>query len=186
MTRVLLDCDGILSDFISAYLRIVNRVTGLRFVPEQVTEFDINKSIGLSASDASLVKRAVGESPALATALAVYPGSRDGVAALQRIADVYVVTSPWNSNPTWTHDREWWLQKHFDIPAKRVIHTAAKHVCRGDVLIDDKVSTVQLWRAEYPDALGVVWSTPHNQNDSDAGPRTNDWSELCELIRRRS
>jgi 5'(3')-deoxyribonucleotidase len=182
MTRVLLDVDGVLANFVSAYLVLVRDVTGRDYKPADVTQFDIGASLGLSAGESSECKRRIADTPGLARCLNVYPGAVEGVSRLQSIADVYIVTSPWNSHPTWTHDREHWLKKHFDIPHSRVIHTSAKHVCRGDVFVDDKVSAVAKWRDAHPDGLPVVWSTPHNRRDLWDGQCTSDWNFLCELV----
>jgi 5'(3')-deoxyribonucleotidase len=181
--RVLLDCDGILADFVTSYLAIVRHVTGRDFKPENVTQFDITASLRLTPEEASTCKRTLGSSRGFCEALGVYPRAKDGVAALESIADVYIVTSPWNSCPTWTHEREAWLKKHFGIPHGRVLHTSAKHVCRGDVFVDDKVDAVAKWQTEYPNALAVVWDTPHNQDDHAPGLfRTNDWTSLYHLV----
>lgn len=184
MKRVLLDCDGILSDFVGAYLRILHEHTGIERRPEEVTDFDIGLSLGLSREQTARMKRAIGDEHRLARVLDVYPGAREGVARLRALADVYIVTSPWNSNPTWTHDREWWLREHFDIPHARVVHTSAKHLCRGDVFIDDKTSAVVNWQAEHPSGLGIVWDTAHNRREAWSGPRTSSWDALIEMVQR--
>lgn len=184
MKRVLLDVDGVLADFVSAFLIVVGRETGVVATPEQVTGFDICASLDLTREQASRVKRSIGSWPRFARDLTVYPGAIEGVAKLRSIADVYIVTSPWNSNPTWTHDREDWLMRHFGIPHARVTHTSAKYLCRGDFLVDDKVSAIEAWQAEHPDSRGIVWNTPHNQLDAWTGARTNDWDALCAMVTR--
>lgn len=183
--RVLVDVDGVLADFVSGYLGIVEAVTGRDFKPENVTQFDIGASLGLTPEESALCGRALSKAPGFCEALEVYPGAQDGIAALQKIADVYIVTSPWNSCPTWTYERERWLKRHFDIPSSRVIHTSAKHVCRGDFLVDDKVSAVRSWHQEHPRGVGVVWDTPHNQLESFPA-RTRNWSVLRIAVAQRA
>lgn len=182
--RVLLDVDGVLADFVSAFLAMVARDTGIVATPADVTQFDIGASLGLSKEQHSQVKRSIGAWTGMARKLEVYPGAIDGVKALREVAEVYIVTSPWNSNPTWTHDREWWLYEHFGIKHSHVTHTSAKYLCRGDFLVDDKVSAVEKWQAEHPGGVGVVWNTPHNQLESWAGARTNSWGELIAMVTR--
>lgn len=182
MKRVLLDCDGILSDFVRAYLYLLYVDFGIRAEPEQVTSFDIGASLGLTAEQSSAMKRAIGNEHELAKRMHVYPGAIDGVARLRSSADVYIVTSPWNSNPTWTHDREWWLREHFGIPHSRVIHTSAKHLVRGDFLVDDKTSTLVEWQASNPSGVALQWITPHNRRDGWLGPSTCSWDELCAAV----
>jgi 5'(3')-deoxyribonucleotidase len=180
--RVLIDVDGVLADFIGAVLPIVERITGGRYIHEHVTHFDFSASLGLTKEHAAAVKRKIGETAGFAISLQPLGGAIDGVRRLRSIADVYVVTSPWNSNATWTHEREAWLKRWFDIPHSHVIHTSAKYVCLGDVFVDDKTEAVDEWRAAHPQGVAVQWSTPHNRLDLWDGPSTNDWSHLIEIV----
>lgn len=183
MTRtILLDVDGVLADFVGAYLSLLERELGIVATREQVTDFDIGASLGLTSAQSSQMKRAIGSCEGLARCLAVYPGAVFGLRELEKLGEVYIVTSPWNSNPTWTHDREHWLRANFGIPHSRVIHTSAKYLVRGDVFIDDKTTAVAKWRNEHPGKLPVVWSTPHNRRELWDGPCTSDWAHLCELV----
>lgn len=182
MKRVLLDCDGVLADFTSAMLQLVNVFCATTFTPADVTEFDFAKALKLDRGHAAAVKSAIGGSPMFAANLAVYPGAVEGVRKLREVAEVYIVTSPWNSNPTWTHDRETWLKRHFDIPHQRVIHTSAKHVCAGDVFVDDKTSTLVEWCEHQRAGIAVQWQTLHNRRDQWHGFSTCDWGELAKLV----
>lgn len=180
--RALVDCDGILSDFIGGALATLNELYDTSFQREHVTEFDFTKALGMSAPAAAAAKRAIGSAVGFARHLDVYPGAIDGMRRLHDIAEVYVVTSPWNSNPTWCHDREAWLDRHFGIPHARVIHTSAKHLIAGDVLVDDKTSTCEAWRAAWPSGTAVQFGTPHNRRDAWDGARAANWDELIEIV----
>jgi 5'(3')-deoxyribonucleotidase len=117
----------------------------------------------------------------------VYPGAVFGVREIEKVADVYIVTSPWNSNPTWTHDREHWLEANFGIPHSRVIHTSAKYLVRGDFFIDDKASALDAWMERGGwgrKGVAVHWETPHNRREGWLGPSTNQWAELAEMVAR--
>lgn len=181
--RVLLDVDGVLADFVGGYLRLLAEHTGIVATHEQVTQFDIGASLGLTKDQAARMKRAVGSAEQFARSLSPLPGAIEGVRALQEVADVWIATSPWNSNPTWCHDREWWLKEHFGIPHARVTHTSAKHMLRGDFLVDDKTETLQKWLAEGQSGA-VQWETPHNRHDGWLGVSTNSWAELAERVSR--
>lgn len=178
---VLLDCDGVLADFIGGVLEIVERITGLCFDRHDVDQYDFCAALGIRGMDASLIKQAIAER-GFCERLAPLEGARAGVKALHLIADVYVVTSPWNSSETWTHDRESWLWRHFKIPSSRVIHTSAKHLVCGDVFVDDKTSTVAAWRDAWPDCGAVRWDTPHNANDAWDGTTCSSWDHLLAAI----
>lgn len=180
---VFLDVDGVLADFVGGYLKLLEEHTGIKATHEQITHFDIGKSLNLTDEQSSRMKRAIGDAHAFARALDVYPGAIEGVRMLERVADVHIATSPWNSNPTWTHDREWWLKKHFDISHSRVTHTSAKHLLRGDFLVDDKTDTLRKFLSVAGKGA-VQWQTPHNMQDGWLGPATNRWHELVEYVAR--
>lgn len=179
--RILLDVDGVLADFVTAFLAVVRFQLGRDHVPEDVTQFNLASSLGLSKLEFDQCAEIVSASGFCRT-LSVYPGATDGVAALHRIADVYIVTSPWNSNRTWTYDREQWLAEHFGIPHSRVVHTSAKHLVRGDVLVDDKTETLHTWQAEHPTGRAIQWTTPHNRADAWEGWATSSWVDLCRMV----
>ena len=181
--RVLLDVDGVLADFIGGALQIVNDLFGTAHVREDVTQFDIAASLGLTAEQGAVMKRAIGAMPRFAGALRVLDGAVEAVRQLHQIAEIYIVTSPWNSNPTWCHDREAWLDRHFGILHARVIHTSAKHLVAGDILVDDKTSTLEQWRAAHPIGIAVQWATPHNRCDAWDGASTSSWDELIAIVR---
>jgi 5'(3')-deoxyribonucleotidase len=182
-SRVLLDCDGVLSDFVGGFLSVVNRICSSAFTPEHITEFDICKSLGVTPEQAAEAFRAVSETRGFALGLQPLPGAIEGVRQLREIADVYIVTSPWNSNPTWTHEREAWLKEHFDIPHSHVIHTSAKHLVVGDVLVDDKTSTLVAWEAAHPRGVAIQWLTPHNRRDEWSGWTTRSWDCVARRVK---
>jgi 5'(3')-deoxyribonucleotidase len=184
--RVLLDCDGVLADFVGGYLGLLEDQLGIKATPEQITHFDIGASLGLSKEHSAKMKRAVGSCDGFARCLAVCPGAVFGVRAIEEVADVYIVTSPFGSNPTWAHDREHWLHANFGIKSNRVVHTSAKYLVRGDFLVDDKTDALPKWMDNNPDRRGhaVQWETPHNRLDGWLGVSTNNWAELLERVQR--
>lgn len=53
---------------------------------------------------------------------------------------VFFCTSPMRANPTCCNDKMNWITRHFSKQlCNRVIITSDKTVCKGDVLIDDKI-----------------------------------------------
>lgn len=183
--RVLLDCDGVLSDFTGGFLDLVNAEFGTNHQPADVTSYDIAESLGWGAAHARRAYDMIRDAEGFASYLRFLPGSQDGVRELQRIADIYVVTSPWWSAPTWCNDRTNWLRSYFGIEADHIVHTSAKHICVGDFLVDDKTSTLVKWQAEHPRAVAVQWQTLHNRRDAWTGPSTCDWAELVAMVEKR-
>lgn len=183
--RVLLDVDGVLADFTSGLLRIVHEVTGRSYAPDHVTEYDFARALSLTPDEREVVNRVISTRAGFCSGLDVFDGAYDGVRRLRSVADVYVATSPWNSAPTWTHERERWLWAHFEIPHARVLHGSAKHLIAGDFLVDDKTSACRDWQAAHPNGVAVQWQTPHNRNDGWTGISTRSWDELCALVEGR-
>ncbi len=183
--RVLLDCDGVLADFVGGVLPIVRQVTGRDYTHEDVAQYSFSDALGLTRNESEIVLDRISSSPDFCASLKPFDHAQNGVAALHAIADVYIVTSPWNTNPTWTFQREAWLKRHFDIPSKRVVHTSAKHLCVGDMHVDDKTSTLVEWRASHPSGAAVQWSTPHNRKDEWTGKSTREWGDLARIIELR-
>lgn len=181
--RVLLDCDGVLADFIGGVMPIINSLLGTSYTPADVTEFSFAEALGMTPEQGAAVKRAIGAAPRLSAGLAVYPGAIDGVRRLREIADVHIVTSSWDSNETWEFDRKAWFKRHFGIDHHGITFTAEKHRVTGDVLVDDKTSTCEAWRAAWPQGVAVLWATPHNRRDLWDGQCTSDWDRLIDIVR---
>jgi 5'(3')-deoxyribonucleotidase len=182
--RVLLDCDGVLADFVGGFLKLVNARFGTSLSSADVTCWDIAEALGWSRERAMEAYGLITECDQFAAKLDVLAGAVSGVRRLREVAEVYIVTSPWWSQPTWLRDRTNWLHKHFGITANNVVYTGAKHLIVGDVLVDDKTSTCEAWRAAHPGGVAVQWSTPHNLRDRWDGPSTLDWNFLIDEIIR--
>lgn len=184
MTRptVLLDCDDVLTDFIGGVLEIVHRVTGRRHTQEDVDQWDFATALKLTNDERRAVQDIISLSRGWCESLAVLPGAVDGVGALREIADVYILTAPWSSCPTWTHERERWLMRRLNIPSRWVIHTAAKHLVWGDVFVDDRTETVEKWATAWLDSSALRWATPHNRRDAFRGTTVSTWDEVLRRV----
>ncbi len=161
---IALDCDGLLSDFTTGALRIVEEVTGRKHVPADVGEFDFTKALGLSADEARAVKQTISDRRGFAAALLPYPGARQGVRRLRELGDVVCVTSPWDSNAWWRAERESWLALHFGIDV--VHHAEDKSGYPADVFVDDRSKHVHAWLTAQPGGTAVFWRTPHNTGEA--------------------
>src|SRR5258708_4850965 len=135
-TRFLIDCDGILSNFIDPCLEHVNRILGTSFKHDEVNQWDIFEALDVQPQVAEEVFDLM-KLEGACSALPLYEGAKEGVAKLREMCDVYVVTSPM-SGPHWAHERERWLLKHFGIAASHVISTPAKYCVAGDFLLEDQ------------------------------------------------
>jgi 5'(3')-deoxyribonucleotidase len=181
MIRVLLDCDGVLSDFVGGYLRALNAMHGTNHRAEDVKTHDIGITLGLTRQMTDGLHWTIRHQPGFVKSLAPLPGAVSGVAALRRSADVHVVTAPWFDAATWDSERRQWLWDHFRIPGERVTSTHAKYICAGDVLVDDKVEHLKSWHDEHPRGLAVLWEQPYN-SETDWHVRTQSWPVLVDMV----
>jgi len=172
--RLLLDVDGVLADFLAPSLSILARLSGRTYVYDDFKTWDIFDTVPREFEKPFF--DAVNQ-PGWCRSLPVYEGAVAGVRPLIEVTDLYVVTSPMNHVPTWMFEREGWLQEHFGVHHKRVVHTSAKFLCLGDVLVDDRPANIEAWEAEHPGGLGLLWDQPYNRG-SKAGLRVFDWSHV--------
>jgi 5'(3')-deoxyribonucleotidase len=186
---VLLDCDGVLADFTGAVCHWASVMFKREFSPSQVTQWDFCKALDLSDTETKQVKVLLSESDRFWPNLQPMDGAADAVRRLRMVADVYVVTSPWDSCPTWEYERKAWLQRVMGIPKADVLMGPAKHIVAGDVFVDDKPETVaqwnrdQGWFSEGGRSHAVLWDTPYNRRaDEGFDLRTSAWSDVLALV----
>jgi hypothetical protein len=180
---IALDVDGLLANFTAGALRVVEEVTGKRFSLADVTAFDFTKALGLTAAEASAVKKVIGSRRGFAMSLPPYPEARQGVRRLRELGEVFCVTSPWDSNAWWRAERDSWLALHFGIDV--VHHAVDKIGYEADVFVDDKSSHVRDWLSAWPGRTAVFWRTPHNTSEPVpcGAHSTGSWDALYEIAR---
>jgi len=177
---VLLDCDGVLADFVSAALRIVKSLTGRYYSPETITTWEVFDSLPEDERVRSEVYRAM-KAPGGCSNIPVYADALSGVKRLREIADVVAVTSPFKGSLTWAHEREVWLEKYFGI--SNVIHARDKRRVHGDFFVDDKPEHIREWLAYWatrdPNCVGILWQTPR----VDQLPHgVSTWDQVIEIV----
>jgi 5'(3')-deoxyribonucleotidase len=172
---ILLDVDGVLANFIEANLATL-RELGVERQHDDVRAWSIEESLGLSSAQRAQMKARWSEAGFCAS-IPAYEGAAAGVELLRSIGEVYAITAPMWSAPTWQHERTEWLMRHFDFTRDQVVSTAAKHLVRGDILVEDKPETLARWAAAWPGALPVLWDRPYNA-EADHPVRTRSWGLL--------
>lgn len=180
---IILDCDGVLSDFVAGMLPLVEEVTGKRFTHADVTMFNFVEALGLSKADGAAVKNLIGSRRGFAASLPSYPNARQGVRRLRDLGDIYCVTTPWDTNPWWRSERDSWLALHFGID--RVEHASDKSTYDADLFVDDHSSHVRDWLSKRADRTAVFWRTPHNTPESVpvGAHSTSSWEALYQIAR---
>lgn len=178
---ILLDCDGILSDFVSPALELVYNHTGDRHYVSEIVQWDVFAAIGKKQHE-HILDKAVKES-AFCSNLPVMFGAQEAVESLRQLGEVYIVTSPYHA-PSWVYERTLWLEKHFGFTRKQIVNTPAKHLVMGDVLVDDSEKNLKDWKETNPDGLAILWDSPWNRHVDHVGVRRlYDWDSVVETIK---
>ena len=175
---VLVDVDGILANFIQAALDIVEDVSGKKYHHDDIKTWDVFDSL---VEHKHLMDDVYGalKSQHGCYNIPIYDGAQEGVRALQQVAHVIILTSPFGGSRTWMREREQWLVNHFNISPKDIFHGHHKHLVRGDIFIDDKVEHIEAWSQAHPKSAGRLWTREYNK--SSTLPRVSTWEEVLEL-----
>lgn len=187
MKCVLMDVDGVIADFSQAYVncarKVIDRELGdVDFLLR--TDWDIGDALKLTVKEKDKV-HSLFDWPGFGLTLKPLSGSIEGVRRIAEISDLYFVTAPYETNPTWCYDRRKWLCDKFgDELGKKVIYTKYKYLVAGDLLVDDRTENVADWFKAMKrlniSAKGIVWAYGFNQKAP--YPRTNDWDLLYKWV----
>lgn len=178
---MLLDVDGVLADFVSPALAILEVLGAGKFTHADVKTWEICEAIGRPDLVGKFYKMT--DRAGFCYDIPVIAGAKAGVKQCRTVADVMFVTSPMD-NQYWVWERNRWLQKHFKAGKKSTIQTDAKHAVSGHVFVDDKPSNVREWLAHNKSSIGILWDAPYNRDVNDL-PRLSSWEDLVTLLRER-
>jgi 5'-nucleotidase len=181
--RTLCDIDGVVCNFVQMFLSAVEAATGIHADQKDIKTFYVEESLKLNDFQKKNVWDIV-NSVGIAARMNPLPGAVEGVKALAKVSDLYFVTAPIDTSPTWDYDRRQWLIKHFgEELGKKVLFTASKEVVAGDIFIDDKPENLEEWKKAWPHGICVLWDQPYNQNGHVRLPRTSDWSAVVKVAK---
>lgn len=179
--KVLLDIDGVVLDFVSPVLRLINDRTGGDFVESDVTGWDIYQALGVDKEVARLVDAAIMQ-PGFCANLEPYEGAVKGLIMLRELADVYPVTAPF-AGPNWIGEREVALTA-LGFDRRDIVFTHNKSLVTGDFIVDDKASTLVSWQIAHPDGVPILMSRPWNAAERAGTPglAVSTWLGLYNAI----
>ncbi len=185
--RILVDCDGILSDFVSPALDLIHGHTGDRHLIEEITQWDVFAAVKKKEHE-HILDTAV-EHQEFCAKMPLQPGAQEAIERLRELGDVYIITSPYDAR-SWVFERTRWLVNHFGFNKKQVANVSAKFLVPGDVLLDDSDSNLKDWLAEWPTGvttshqLALLWDRPWNRHANQPGVnRVHDWDMVVSKVK---
>jgi 5'(3')-deoxyribonucleotidase len=163
--RILVDVDGVLADFITSFMRCYEYLGGETpegFKWEEWGSFE-------KLPDKDLLNAAWAHPLLFGGHLDPYPGAMPALKKLNKVHEVYLVTSiasPWETH---VPARTRWLRNNapfLDI-RKQVIVANNKGVVQGDLLVDDYLVNLAEWSSWNPLGCPVVIDHPWNRSDNE-------------------
>lgn len=176
---ILVDMDGVLCHWNHEYDRLLDLADPEKLItrtPEQRT-FDL---FGGRPEAHQKMILDVMNTPGFYRNLAPIEGGKEALNEMIELGHtVYLVSSPFPSNPTCASDKFAWVIEHLGEEwAQRLILTMDKTAVVGDVLIDDKP---KIHGKVVPEWTHVVFDAPWNQEEHDK-PRVMDWSDWKSVV----
>lgn len=134
---ILVDCDGVLSDFTGAVCREASEVAGREISPLEVTSWHMPTSFAFDQRQSKALYARITKK-GFCLNLEPLAGTVQAVQKLKQLGEVVFVTSPWDSSPYWMHERNLWLRNFHGAEPRSIIHTHKKYLIQGEVIIDDR------------------------------------------------
>lgn len=182
--RFLCDVDGICADFMKETIAIVNQITNQGLTYEQLSHWEVLDYI----IDEEHKKNARNElnKAGLCERLELYDNSLEAIKELNKITNLYFITSPMYQNVGWLNERHAWLIKHFNIESRQLGFIKDKFIVHGDFLLDDAEWNLIKWIEEPINKNGkaLLWDRPWNKHVEDSRIlRVYNWKQVLELVK---
>jgi 5'(3')-deoxyribonucleotidase len=160
--NILLDMDGVLSDFLKSALRLLPKKNGSFYTAQDYAQdygkwWGSDKHYGYTVND---VFKLIEKKENFWFDLDPFPWAKDLYKYLSSIGDVTIVTTP-IEDPDCARQKLAWLKYHLGITSKDVIIGGKKYLLAGNgILIDDWSNNVD----KFKEAGGKAILVPSNWN----------------------
>lgn len=173
-TRVLLDLDGVIRDFIKSVESVYKREYPDHVIKEVVSR-ELHNFFPIGEGINEFIKDKFGEEILLNAP--AYPGAVDALRKWQDKFEIVIVTA---QPDDWRYSTYSWIGNH-RLPVNEVKITYAKHTVDGFALLDDFQENLELFT--HTGRLAVCMDQPWNQEWK--GERVNTVDEFFELVHER-
>jgi 5'(3')-deoxyribonucleotidase len=182
---ILIDCDGVLSNFSEMAVGIIKEQFGIDVVCDGKNwdYFDYPEILPIKGK----IWDYICGTPGIIRGLKKYNYADELISRLREIGHVICVTSTPRSQ-YYPSERFMWLIEELGFARKDVIIGYHKHLVWGDVFIDDKPSNVVSWTRRWY-GVPVLWQTPGwyiDSREEDPGNifRTGSVDELFDYLHK--
>jgi len=164
------DADGVLLDFLTPALHLVQEMTGIIATPLNIHTWDMMESLDIDSAMADAIYRRMTE-PGYSSRIPLYTGAAEHIEWVKTWADVHIVTSPTIRSQHWAHERDMTFAREFGIGWRNVHHTDSKYLFDSDALVEDKTSNLEKWTTwgwtRYrKHRCALLFSQPYNEPKS--------------------
>jgi 5'(3')-deoxyribonucleotidase len=161
--RILIDCDGVLSNFAEHIKPLCPELAALlndEMSCRTVAFHHLFKS--LSKEEEERAWERIEATPGWVESMPAYPGTAERLTQLREIGEVIAVTSPAHTS-RWAHERSAWLMRH-GFTKRTIVQTTRKSIVHGNVFIDDNPLMIDDWWEEqarigsWQPRAAVLWA----------------------------
>lgn len=189
--RVLLDVDGVLANFCDLAIEVARTMNSCfdDMTHDDIDQWDVDLTFKnrLPADDPGFRTEFWDRinSPGNILNIKPYPGAQETIKELSEFADIYYVTTPILHNLTWCYERAQWLIEKFKAKPQQIVLTWAKHLCQGEMFVDDKPSNVESWGFSNDVYDSYLFRRPYNTS-SLWGNSLNSYQHLIQEAKERT
>lgn len=179
--HIAVDVDGVLADMVGRLLERLS-AAGYCYAESEVKHFDFSRTFSPTAL--SIANHIMGE-PGFAASLDWYQGARVFLSILQDLGAVAIATAPYKGSPTWAADRVKWLSSRVHPNDIISVPTPLKHLATqfADVLVEDRVETLEAWKKVRPDGLAILIDRPWNRVPAPYAVRVTKYIDAVDAVR---
>ena len=180
--KLLLDIDGILTDFHAAVARVAVDA-GFDIALSRMSEWEMSASLRKAGAPEPIVEKCMSAmaSEGFNERLEPSPEALKNLPRLQEIADVVFVTAPNLQCSTWMNERIAWMRHHFNVEPECVVFSCEKQEVFGDAFVDDNPKNVLDWSERHPKNMAALWDAPYNRG-VEVKRRLRSWLDLTDFV----
>lgn len=169
-----LDVDGVLKDFASRYLDIMQTFVPHTVKYEDIHTFDTEKANPAFVEYHAKVLNIISRS---AQQIEFYPEAIEGFKKVEKRANIIIVTALLMGE-SFMWDRYQDLHAKLGISFKQMIYTSQKHLIDVDCLIDDKPSNCLAFAQARGYGRALMFDQPWNRQNLLGVKRVKSWEDI--------